>query len=249
MGDQHPKLQSIIFGENVEGIPEYLCLSISSLSITLGHKVNSISMFTFKNSGINTINFTGSLQEWCSLNHGYLMNGGSYVGGNSGWAGGNLYIQNVQMDSLIIPQNITKLSNYSFRYCKNIHSVTFEATVPPSIGTEVFDDTIPIYVPYCAYLDYKEVGHWKAYRNQIHENSSHVINIQSDNNLLGYVEILSRNCETNAITITAQRPVAAPPHGRILPPTSRAFSSPPLTPPSSTLRSTTSSQISSLRAR
>lgn len=205
MGTQHPKLQSIIFGENVENIPEYLCLSVSSLlSITLGHKVNSISTFTFKNSSINTINFTGSLQEWCSLNHSNLMLRESRVGGSSGWAGGNLYIQNVQMDSLIIPQNITKVSNYSFRGCKNIHSVTFEATIPPSIGSKVFDDTLPIYVPYCAYLDYKEAEHWKAYRNQIHENSSHAINIQSDNNLLGYVEILSRNCETNAITITAQ---------------------------------------------
>lgn len=204
MGAQHPKLQSIIFGENVEGIPEYLCLSISSLSITLGHKVNSISTFTFKNSGINTINFTGSLQEWCSLNHGYLMVGGSYVGGNSGWTGGNLYIQNVQMDSLIIPQNITKLSNYSFRYCKNIHSVTFEATVPPSIGTEVFDDTIPIYVPYCAYPDYYDSDQWKEYRTRIIETSSFAINLQANDNTLGDIFISGRNCETNKITITAQ---------------------------------------------
>lgn len=204
MGDEHPQLQSIIFGEDVESIPEYLCSSVSSLStITLGHKVNSISIFTFKNSSIHTIYFTGTLQEWCSLNHSNLMLRESRMGGMSGWAEGNLYIQDIQMDSLIIPQSIVNISNYSFRGCKNIHSVTLEATVPPSIGAKVFNDTLPIYVPYCAYPDFYDAENWKTYRSQIIENSSHKINIQSDNNILGSVEILSRNCETSTITITA----------------------------------------------
>ena len=205
MGDEHPQLQSIIFGENVESIPEYLCSSVSSLStITLGHKVNSISIFTFRNSSINTIYFTGSLQEWCSLNHSNLMLRESRMGGTSGWADGNLYIQDIQMDSLIIPQNITNISNYSFRGCKNIHSVTLEAKIPPMVGNKVFTDTLHIHVPYCAYPDYYDSDQWKEYRTRIIETSSFAINLQANDNTLGDIFISSRNCETNKITITAQ---------------------------------------------
>lgn len=205
MGTQHPQLQSITFGEEVETIPEYLCLSVSSLTtITLGHKVNSISTFTFKNSGINTIYFTGSLQEWCSLNHSNLMLRESRMGGTSGWAEGDLYIQDMPMDSLIIPHDITNISNYSFRGCKNIHSVTLEATTPPTIGYKVFTDTLRIHVPYCAYPDYYESNQWKDYRTRIIETTSFAINLQANDNTLGYINISTRNCETHTITITAQ---------------------------------------------
>ena len=45
---------------------------------------------------------------------------------------------NTKIDSVIIPEEITSIGDYAFVSCENLTTATFEGTIPPTIGTEIF---------------------------------------------------------------------------------------------------------------
>ena len=74
------------------------------------------------------------------------------------------------LTSVTIPSSVTSIWDYAFRYCNSLTSVTVEATTPPTLGTDVFNNTtadLVIYVPAGSVDTYKSASGWSAYASRI----------------------------------------------------------------------------------
>ena len=74
------------------------------------------------------------------------------------------------LTSINIPSGVTSIGDYAFEYCSGLTSVTVEATTPPRLGDNVFDNTnnCPIYVPASALETYKTAStRWSNYAFRI----------------------------------------------------------------------------------
>ena len=72
------------------------------------------------------------------------------------------------IQSIVLPENLTKLGSYTFYGCKYLKNVYCEATTPPSIGSNVFYDTadeLTIYVPNESVELYK--SKWSNWKDKI----------------------------------------------------------------------------------
>lgn len=190
-------IERVIFGENVEYLPSYsfCALDNSFHHVTLYPKLigfgeNSIDNF------LDSIEYKGNLKQWCETNYNKL---------SSLLYNATLLIQGVEMDSLIIPEDILSIHNTAFYGCKNISSITFISATPPTIEEYSFHYSIPLYVPFCAYLEYTSTyaSNWRNYYKQIRTHQLYNIELTSNDENLGTVYITSRSCENNTITISA----------------------------------------------
>ena len=69
---------------------------------------------------------------------------------------------------LVIPSSVTKIEDYAFTYCRNLESITIEATTPPTLGSLVFPtSSCPIYVPAGSVDAYKNARNWSSYASRI----------------------------------------------------------------------------------
>ena len=77
--------------------------------------------------------------------------------------------RNTAITSVMIPANISSLSQGTFENCPNLSSITCKAETPPSVGHfETFynvNRSIPVYVPVSAIDAYKEADYWKEFTN------------------------------------------------------------------------------------
>ena len=77
--------------------------------------------------------------------------------------------RNTAITSVVIPANISSLSQGTFENCPNLASITCKAETPPSVGhSETFynvNRSIPVYVPVSAVAAYKEAEGWKEFTN------------------------------------------------------------------------------------
>lgn len=74
------------------------------------------------------------------------------------------------LTSVNIPNSVTSIGYLVFHDCSGLTSVTVNATTPPTLGVDAFDNTnnCPIYVP-CESVDlYKTAENWSAYADRIH---------------------------------------------------------------------------------
>lgn len=71
------------------------------------------------------------------------------------------------LTSVSIPDTVTTIGNYAFYGCTGLTSLTCLATVPPTLGNNVFSSTndCPIYVPDNSVLDYQVA--WTDYASRI----------------------------------------------------------------------------------
>ena len=107
--------------------------------------------------------------------------------------GGSLYLNNVEVKDLIVPNdvttikyyaflrcggltsitigsNVTNIQNNSFYGCNNLTSITINSTVPPTLGSSpsaIFGSSCPIYVPQESVEIYKNTTGWSYYANRI----------------------------------------------------------------------------------
>ena len=74
------------------------------------------------------------------------------------------------LTSVVIPSSVTSIGNYAFEDCSSLTEMTVEATTPPALGSNVFDNvstSIPVYVP-CASLEtYQSAPDWSDFTNII----------------------------------------------------------------------------------
>lgn len=71
--------------------------------------------------------------------------------------------------NIIIPSSVTSIDMLSFNYCQSLRTVTIEATIPPTLGILVFQNTslTTIYVPSESVDTYKTASRWSDYASSI----------------------------------------------------------------------------------
>lgn len=71
------------------------------------------------------------------------------------------------LTSINIPSGVTSIGQGAFENCSGLTSITVEATTPPTLGTNVFNNTnnCPIYVPAGSVSAYQSA--WSAYTSRI----------------------------------------------------------------------------------
>ncbi len=149
-------LTSITIGSGVTSIGNYAFYNCSSLtSITIPSSVTSIGSSAFRycskltsitiGSGVTSIG--SSAFDSCSrLNAVYITDLAKWCGisfnnysANPIYYAHNLYLNNVLITDLVIPEGVTSIGSYAFRDCSNLASVTFaENSKCTSIGSLAF---------------------------------------------------------------------------------------------------------------
>ena len=71
------------------------------------------------------------------------------------------------LESITIPASIESIGDYAFSGCDSLQNVTVYATTPPTLGTDVFNDTCTIYVPASSLSAYLNDTDWSVYSSQI----------------------------------------------------------------------------------
>ena len=77
---------------------------------------------------------------------------------------------------LTIPSRVTKIGDYAFKGCQ-LDSVTLSSTAAPSVGTNSFDGTYPIFYP-ASVTGYK-AGNWLSYGSRILPDNITVISTKA----------------------------------------------------------------------
>lgn len=149
------QITSFTFGSEVKHIPAYLCCGMANLtsvtipnsvtsigksafawcsgltSVTIPNSVTSIGSSAFDGcSGLTKTNYTGDIAGWCGINFGSWS---SSPTGDSH----NLYINNVEVKDLVIPNGVTSIGEGAFYGCSGLISVTIPNSVT-SIGYRAF---------------------------------------------------------------------------------------------------------------
>lgn len=117
------------------------------------------------------------------ISHAVIEEGITHVGND-------MFYDCTTLQSVVIPQSVTSLGDWSFRYtglthvtipsgvttigkytfqrCSSLRSITCEAVTPPSLGTEPFvyvDKSIPLYVPQASISAYQSASGWSEFTN------------------------------------------------------------------------------------
>ena len=124
-------LTLVNIGNNVTFIGETLFYECAGLtSVTIGNRVNSIGNSAFEGcSNLTTVNIS-DVAKWCNINF-------SDCSSNPLYYAHNLYLNNELVTNLILPDNITKISNYAFYNCSCLSSINIPHRLN-SIGEYAF---------------------------------------------------------------------------------------------------------------
>ncbi|MCI7430444.1 MAG: leucine-rich repeat domain-containing protein, partial [Bacteroidales bacterium] len=128
------QITSFTFGSEVEHIPAYLCYGMENLtSVTIPNSVTSIGMYAFNDcSGLTKTNYTGDIAGWCGIKFGDIFSQPLFYSNN-------LFINDVEVKDLVIPDGVTSIGELTFVYCSGLTSVTIPNSVT-SIGEYAFDE-------------------------------------------------------------------------------------------------------------
>ena len=113
------QITTIEFTDEVETIPQYLCLNMINLdTISFGKNIISIgrgNLSYFKNVKIT------DLSAYCQIYNAY-----SY---DKFPVGFKLFLNDVEINNLVIPEDITTIQDFTFQGCSSIHSLNITKNV------------------------------------------------------------------------------------------------------------------------
>ena len=129
-------LTSVVIPEGVTSIGDQAFYNCSSLtSVTIPSSVTSIgkSAFSYYYNSHDLIApesvYISDLASWVSIDCGNEYSIGS----------GKLYLNNVLLTDVVVPDGVTSIRNYAFKYCSSLTSVTIPEGVT-SIGSSAFSN-------------------------------------------------------------------------------------------------------------
>ena len=150
-------ITTVIVGDGVKSIGNYAFndLSENFTAVTIANSVERIGVFAFTNSEeITEITLPSSLKTI----------------DDQGFA-------NCGFTSITIPSGVTSIGYRAFSWCRNLTSLTCEATTPPTLASGVFykisnTSSIPLYVPSGSVTAYEAAAQWNAFDIQGYDPAS-----------------------------------------------------------------------------
>jgi len=134
--ENNTSIRSIVIPDGVTTIEQWAFYGCSSLStITIGKGVKTIARAVFNGTNINRVNYTGTAEDWCNIefeNSGSHPFYSSVAGSRDIWLG-----ENTKLDSVTIPDDLTKINAYAFYQCESITTVILGKNVA-EIGDSAF---------------------------------------------------------------------------------------------------------------
>lgn len=154
-------LTSFIIGKNIINIPQGICYNQKKLSqvhipegvlsigdnafrectalksITIPASIQNIGRIAFAGcTSLKKTSYLGTITDWCKLT---FTGSGKAFANNPVYFSGNLYINDIEIKDLIIPNNVPTIGGYNFIGCKALNSIVISESVT-NIGTGSFYD-------------------------------------------------------------------------------------------------------------
>ena len=99
--------------------------------LTIGNSVTEIRKYAFNScSGFTGVNYTGSIDQWCNISFGNASSTPLFYAHN-------LYLNDVLVTDLVIPENVTEIKAYTFSGATCLTSLTIPNSVT-TIGNRAF---------------------------------------------------------------------------------------------------------------
>ncbi len=102
------------------------------------------------------------------------------------------------LTTITIPNAITSIGNNAFGSCTGLTEIITQATIPPTLGYDVFDNVptdIPVYVPCGKVADYQAADGWNRFQNFIESN------IHATECATGQTLVYSLSCDGNIASV------------------------------------------------
>ena len=143
-------ISKIIFGEEVETIPDYLCYSKSIETLSLPKNVKKIGQYAFGScKKLHSVDL-GMVEEIGSGAFNYCDSLKSIkIPRTTQTIENSAFFMCVFLEQLHIGSGLTTIGNFAFSGCSRLSSITCFTSTPPTCGLKVFesvDKSIPLYV-------------------------------------------------------------------------------------------------------